>query len=84
MQALEYLVVISALLFSLTFFWLLSVSGVFDCLKTSPIKSAYHCLSLITAQCDQAIANSSRKLSKRQRTEDLSTTNSNQLVPYTV
>ena len=58
MQALEYLVVISALLFSLTFFWLLSVSGLFDCLKTSPIKSAFHCLSLITTQCDQAIANS--------------------------
>ena len=81
MQALEYLVIGSALFFIVTFCWLLNVSGLFDCLKTSPIKSAFHCLSLITTQCDQVLAKSSRKA--RQRPEEVTQANSNQLVPYT-
>ena len=81
MQALEYLVIGSAFFFIVTFCWLLNVSGLFDCLKNSPIKSAFHCLSLITIQCDQALAKSSRKV--RQRPEEVTQASSNQLLPYT-
>ena len=84
MQTLEYLVIISGVLFSFTFFWLLTVVGVFDCLRTSPIKSAFHCLGLITAQSEQAIADSRARLRHKQRNQDHSTSGSNQLVPYTV
>ena len=79
MQALEYLVITSALFFIVTFCWLLNVSGLFDCLKTSPIKSAFHCLSLITTQCDQVLAKSSRKV--RQRPEEVTQANSSKFKP---
>ena len=81
MQALEYLVITSALFFIVTFCWLLNVSGLFDCLKNSPIKSAFHCLSLIAIQCDQALAKSSKKV--RQRQEEVTQSHSNQPLPYT-
>ena len=84
MQTLEYLVIISGVLFSFTFFWLLTVVGVFDCLRTSPIKSAFHCLGLITAQSEQALADSRTRLRHKQINQNHSTSCSNQLLPYTV
>ena len=81
MQALEYLVIASAVIFIVTFGWLLNVSGLFDCFKNSTIKSAFHCLNLIAIQCDQALAKSSKKV--RQRQEEVTQSHSNQLVPYT-
>ena len=73
MQTLEYLVVISGVLFSLTFFWLLIVVGALDCLRTSPIKSASHCLGLIIAQSEQVLADSRAKLRHKQRNPNHST-----------
>ena len=81
MQALEYLVIASAVIFTVTFGWLLNVSGLFDCFKNSTIKSAFHCLNIIAIQCDQALAKSAKKI--RQRHEDGTQSHSNQLVPYT-
>ena len=81
MQALEYLLIGSAIFFIVTFFWLLNVIGIFDCFKSSPVKSAFHCLNLILSQSDQILAKSSSKL--RQTRERVTQSSSNQLVPYT-
>ena len=61
MQALEYLVIASAVIFTVTFGLLLNVSGLFDCFKNSTIKSAFHCLNLIAIQCNHALAKSAKK-----------------------
>ena len=89
MQILEYLVIISGLFFSLTFFWLLSVTGALDCMRSSSIKSASHCLSLVIAQSEQILAESRTRLRQRNQnnpTQALpqATSGSNQLVPYRV
>ena len=73
MQTLEYLVIISGVFFSFTFFWLLTVVGALDCLRTSPIKSAFHCLGLITTQSEQVLADSRARLRQRQRNQNHST-----------
>ena len=89
MLTLEYLVIISGIFFSLTFLWLLRVVGALDCLVSSPIKSASHCLGLIIGQSEQALTESRAKLRNKQRnpnhtTQLQSTSVSSQLVPYTV
>ena len=81
MQALEYLLIGSAIFFIVTFFWLLNVIGIFDCFKSSPVKSAFHCLNLILSQSDQILAKSSSKI--RQTRERVTQASSTQLVPYT-
>ena len=87
MLTLEYLVIISGVFFSLTFLWLLTVVGALDCLRTSPIKSASHCLGLIIGQSEQVLTDSRVKLRNKQRNTSHpaplhSTSVSNQLVPY--
>ena len=88
MQILEYLVIISGLCFSLTFLWLLSVTGALDCMKSSGIKSASHCLSLVIAQSEQILAESRTRLRQSSNQNNPSqalpqaASGPNQLVPY--
>ena len=89
MQILEYVVITAGIFFSLTFLWLLRVIGALDCMVTSPVKSAAHCLTLIIGQLEQVLTESRAKLRNNQRnpghtTQAKSSSVSTQLVPYTV
>ena len=84
MLTLEYIVIIAGVFFSLTFLWL----GALDCLVSSPVKSAAHCLTLIIGQSEQVLTESRAKLRNKQRnpnhTTQAQSSVSTQLVPYTV
>ena len=89
MLTLEYIVIIAGVFFSLTFLWILRVIGALDCLVSSPVKSATHCLGLIIEQSEQVLTESRAKLRNKQRnsnhtTQVQSSSVSTQLVPYTV
>ena len=88
MLTLEYIVIIAGVFFSLTFLWLLRVIGALDCLVSSPVKSAAHCLTLIIGQSEQVLTESRAKLRNKQRnpnhTTQAQSSVSTQLVPYTV
>ena len=89
MQILEYVVITAGILFTLTFLWLVRVIGALDCMVSSPVKSAAHCLTLIIGQSEQVLTESRAKLRNKQRnpvqtTQVQSSSVSTQLIPYTV
>ena len=89
MQILEYVVIAAGILFTLTFLWLVRVIGLLDCMVTSPVKSAAHCLTIIIEQSEQVLTEARAKSRHNQRssghtTQAKSSPVSTQLIPYTV
>ena len=89
MQILEYVIITAGILFTLTFLWLVRVIGFLDCMVTSSVKSAGHCLTIIIEQSEQVLTESRAKSRHNQRNsghtnQAKSSSVSTQLVPYTV
>ena len=89
MQILEYVIIAAGILFTLTFLWLVRVIGFLDCMVTSSVKSAGHCLTLIIEQSEQVLTEAREKSRHNKRTsghsnQAKSSPVSNQLIPYTV
>ena len=88
MQVLEYALLAAGILFTVTFLWLLRVIGFLDCLVTSSVKSAGHCLTLITEHSEQVLTQAREKRHNRRTSshpnQAKSTPASNQLIPYIV
>ena len=88
MQILEYTLIAAGILFTVTFLWLVRVIGFLDCMVSSSIKSAGHCLTLIAEQSEQVLTQAREKRHNRRASshpnQAKSTPASNQLIPYTV
>ena len=88
MQILEYALIAAGILFTVTFLWLVRVIGFLDCMVTSSVKSAGHCLTLIIEQSEQVLTQAREKRHNRRSssnpTQPKSTPTSNQLIPYIV
>ena len=67
MQALQYLFIGSGIFAIISLLWLLNTLSVFDCLKSSPVKSSAHCLNLLIAQYDSIIRNIAKSSQPRAR-----------------
>ena len=88
MQILEYALIAAGILFTVTFLWLVRVIGFLDCMVTSSVKSAGHCLTLIIEQSEQVLTQAREKRHNRRASshpnQAKSTPASNQLISYTV
>ena len=89
MQILEYVIIAAGILFTVTFLWLVRVIGFLDCMVTSSVKSAGHCLTIIIEQSEQVLTEAREKSRHNQRTsghtnQAKSSPVSTQLIPYTV
>ena len=88
MQILEYALIAAGILFTVTFLWLVRVIGFLDCMVTSSVKSAGHCLTLIIEHSEQVLTQAREKRHNRRTSnhpnQAKSTPASNQLIPYTV
>ena len=88
MQMLEYALIAALILFTVTFLWLVRVIGCLDCMVSSSIKSAGHCLTLIAEQSEQVLNQEREKRHNRRASNNpiqpKATSTSNHLIPYIV